>query len=180
MFYSSGRFSMEERISNKLQWFGLCINSVRHNPVHLRICECTWVHVLVNRTMNTCWDWRVSVLRECKRQILSAPDQSKVLIGLAELPRASAYIKINRQSFELHLTATAAKNGQNRQKAKETRNDTESETEMAAVTLTVTEAVTNKIWVQKKKKEKELSHKSFSFPPLQELINHPFTVVWSS
>lgn len=29
----------------------------------------------------------------------------------------------------------------------------------------------NKIWVEKK----ELCHKSFSFPPLQELINHPFS-----
>lgn len=77
----------------------------------------------------------MSVLQECKRQILSAPDQSEVLIGIAELPRASAYIKINRQALS-YTSLPRPLRIENRQEM------IQSETEMAAVTLTLTEAVT--------------------------------------
>lgn len=63
----------------------------------------------------------MSVLPECKRQILAAPDQSEALIGIAELPRASAHIKINRQA----LSYTSESETENRQKAKETRNESQ-------------------------------------------------------
>lgn len=50
MFNSSGIFSVKERISSRSQWFGLCINSVWHNPVHLLVwvylsaCSCQSYH----------------------------------------------------------------------------------------------------------------------------------------
>lgn len=167
MFNSSGIFSVKERISNRLQWFSLTQPCA---SVGLSLLKCMFLSILpwIHAGTDVCQYY------ECKRQILIII-QPSAHWGHRATPKASAYIKINHQALSCTSLAWLLRT-ETRQKAKGTRKDTGSDVETAAVTGTVAKKNTLIRFGFKK----ELSHKSFSFPPFQVLINHPFTVLQSS
>lgn len=138
-------------------------------PVHLRICvsvlECMfssiapWVHDGTD-VCQYCQSVNVKFLRPLINQRRSLGSQSYP--ELQHTLRLTVKLWVTPQSQKRRTDRK-----QKRQEMRVRNGDDSSDI--------------NKIWVQKKIFfKKGLSHKSFSFPPLQELINHPFTVLWSS